>query len=155
MPGRLSRCFTGRWNENRFREAEVNRIVAVWRFQEAGGGSGSLGGEIPIQRPGTTKCLTRESVTTPSGALCCENQRPRVQGNVNSRERGSKGAKEQPVLQALAPRSSNREKCQAAATARELTALPGLRPQFRNSLWSGPLQPLLYRDRRIVPSFRV
>lgn len=23
MPGRLSRCFTGRWNENRFREAKV------------------------------------------------------------------------------------------------------------------------------------
>jgi hypothetical protein len=34
MPGRLSRCFTGRWNENRFREAKVERAVAVWRLHE-------------------------------------------------------------------------------------------------------------------------
>jgi hypothetical protein len=78
MPGRLSRCFTGRWNENRFREAKVNRVAAVWRLQETGGGSGSLGGEIPIQRPGTTKCLTRESVTTPSGALCCGRKKAKL-----------------------------------------------------------------------------
>ena len=36
MPGRLSRCFTGRWNENRFREAEVKRVAGVWRFHETG-----------------------------------------------------------------------------------------------------------------------
>jgi hypothetical protein len=154
MPGRLSRCFTGRWNENRFREAEVKWVVAVWRLQETGvEGRDRSGGRSRFRNLGQQSAPLGSRRRLRVGRCVVKS---REQGNNGPRDRRNEKARNSRRFRHWPSAIATEKSCQAVATAHELTAsLPALHPQFRNSLWSGPLQPSPDQGRRIVPLFRV